>query len=593
MGRIPEETIERVAAANDIVEVIGGYFPLKRAGSAFRALCPFHSEKSPSFHVNPQRQIFNCFGCGAKGSVFGFVMQYESIDYPTAIKRLAERAHIIIVEQEFTPTEQRKVDTRRRLLALHHEAAKWFHTNLLKSGEASEARKYLKGRGLNREIAGNWQIGYAPDSWDACVGWAEEAGFNPHELEESGLVGVSEKSGRLYDRFRGRIMFPICNDLGEAIAFSGRTLEANPQAAKYVNSPETMLFTKGNVLFGLHRSKRALINAKSAIVCEGQLDLIAAFESGVENVIAPQGTAFTGRQAQILKRFVEEVVLCFDSDAAGMKAAERSLPALLDAGLFVRVAEMPPGHDPDSLIREQGPEAFRERTAQARDFFDYQIERYASEPDFASARGKLDLARRVAGWVSLVTDPVMRDLVIHRTVSRLGLAEPEFRNLLRQPRRGRESDETVPPIRQGAPLNPTMKLICLLALRDDKARERLRGAEVIHEMGAEAGASLLGAILGATFDGNDDAAARSFADTRPEEEREQIFTLLLADLPEQREVVLEDCLRGLERENLQRRQEQITSRLRLPDLLPEEVAKLQREVQAIRQRLNELRHASN
>src|SRR5581483_7467521 len=278
---IPNETIEQIAAANDIVDVIGAYFPLKRAGTVYKALCPFHQEKSPSFTVNPQRQIFKCFGCGAGGSVFRFVMSYENIDFPTAAKRLAERAGIQIVE------EHRRFKMRKRLLALHAQAADWFHQNLLDSDDAKRARNYLKGRGIRSEIAKAWRIGYAPDAWDALGNWARAEGFNADELIASGLVKLRDEEkpdGEFYDRFRDRVMFPICNDLGEVIAFSGRVLQSDSQAAKYVNSPETMLFTKGNVLFGLHKSKRALVDKDSAIVLEGQLDLISAFESGVQNV---------------------------------------------------------------------------------------------------------------------------------------------------------------------------------------------------------------------------------------------------------------------------------------------------------------------
>ena len=443
MGKIPEQTIEQIAAANDIVEVIGSYFPLKRAGSSFRALCPFHQERTPSFHVNPSRQSFHCFGCGAGGSVFRFVMNYENVDFPTAAKRLAERAGIQIIEQELSPEDDRRFRMRKRLLALHLDAAEWFHRNLLKTEGAEPARAYLKTRGLSAEVARAWKIGYAPDGWDALGNWAREQGYTAEELVQSGLVSVKNADDldlrnlqtpisnlRFYDRFRDRVMFPICNDLGEVVAFSGRILASDAQAAKYVNSPETLLFTKGNILFGLHKSKRALVNKGSAIVCEGQLDLITAFEAGIQNVVAPQGTAFTEKQARTLKRFVEEVVLCFDSDAAGAKATDRSLAALLGADLSVRVAEMPAGHDPDSLIRTEGAEAFSKQIAAARDFFDFQIDRAVSAPEFSTPRGKLQFARKMAESVGLITETVLRESVAHKIVSRLEIPLRDFMAML-------------------------------------------------------------------------------------------------------------------------------------------------------------------
>src|SRR3712207_3241381 len=386
MGSIPTQTIEQVAAANDIVEVIGSYFPLKRAGASYKALCPFHQEKTPSFNVSPQRQSFHCFGCGAGGSVFRFLMDYEHLDFPSAVKKLADRAGIpVIEERSFSGEDERQHEARRTLLRLHAEAADWFHENLLKREWAAPAREYLKKRGIDRQIAGNWQIGYAPDSWDAFLNWATGQGYKRRDVLQSGLVKPRDEEqpneSEVYDRFRGRVMFPICNDVGEVIAFSGRVLSSESETAKYLNSPETPLFRKGSVLFGLHKSKRALIDARSAIVCEGQLDLITLFEAGIGNVVAPQGTAFTEQQARILKRFVEEVVLCFDADAAGQKAAERSLEALLQNDLIVRIAEMPAGEDPDSIVRGRGKGELEQRISGAREFFDYWIEREAAAGD--------------------------------------------------------------------------------------------------------------------------------------------------------------------------------------------------------------------
>ncbi len=443
---IPQETIEQVAAANDIVEVIGSYVPLKRAGANFMALCPFHREKSPSFNVSPSRQSFKCFGCGAGGTVFKFITLYENIEFPAAVRRLAERAGIPIIEEQWgRPGEDRGAgELRRRLLALHAEAAEWFHRNLMKSPAAQVARDYLKSRGLSQEVAANWKIGYAPDAWEACLKWAAERGYNREVVVQSGLAKWSNddedtpplrRAAR--DRFRHRLMFPITNELGETIAFSGRILVDDPKAPKYVNSPETPLFTKGKVLFGLHKAKRALLEAKFAIVCEGQIDLITAFEAGVQNVTAPQGTAFTDQQARLLKRQVEEVVLCFDADAAGQKAAESSLPALLEANVSVRVATMPPGEDPDSLIRTQGAEAFKERIAAAKDFFDFQIDRLEHVFDLDTPRGKTQFSREMAESVALLTDNVLREAVVGKVSARLGVSANDFRALLKKPRPAR------------------------------------------------------------------------------------------------------------------------------------------------------------
>ena len=249
MGTIPSETIEQVAAANDIVEVIGSYFPLKRAGSNFKALCPFHQEKTPSFTVSPSRQTFHCFGCGAGGSVFRFVMDYEHVDFPSAVRKLAARAGITIVQTRGAAEEDRQYETRRKLLKLHAEAAEWFHENLIKKEVGEPARKYLKRRGITGDIAKHWQLGYAPDEWSAFGSWAKAQGYDARELIASGLIKIKDESGSdqpetsnlkpqtSYDRFRDRIMFPICNDIREVISFAGRLLKNEEVAAKYVNHP--------------------------------------------------------------------------------------------------------------------------------------------------------------------------------------------------------------------------------------------------------------------------------------------------------------------------------------------------------------------
>jgi DNA primase len=485
---IPPEVIDQVIAANDIVEVIGGYFPLKRAGAVYKAICPFHQERTPSFTVNPQRQIFKCFGCGAGGSVVRFVMNYENLEFVGAVKKLAERAGIRIEQNELSAEDSARYSMQRRLLALHAEATNFFHWQLMKKPSAQIARDYLKGRGIGSEIAKAWHIGYAPDEWDTMREFARSNGFTDEELIASGLVSVPEEKHadhqpshpderppiNYYDRFRGRVMFPICKDTDEVIAFSGRVLQADAKAAKYVNSPETILFTKGSVLFGLNKSKRALINAKSAIVCEGQLDLISAFEHGVQNVVASQGTAFTPRQANVLRRFVDEVVLCFDADAAGEKATEKSVASLLAEKLLVRVAEMPAGEDPDSMIRGQGAGAFTAQVTGAKDFFDFQIERESRRAEFSTTRGRVQTIRKLASFITLIKDPVTKEAVTSRVAARLSLSLDEFRTILNsaKPPESRDAVE-VAPVSKALELSHDGAMLCLYALRDEGSRNWL------------------------------------------------------------------------------------------------------------------------
>jgi len=601
MGTIPSETIEQIAAANDIVEVIGSYFPLKRAGANFKALCPFHQEKTPSFTVSPSRQTFHCFGCGVGGSVFRFVMDYEHVDFPSAVRKLAARCGITIVEKRGAADEERQYETRRTLLKLHAEAAEWFHENLVKREVGEPARKYLKQRGITAEIAKRWQLGYAPDEWDAFGSWARARGYDARDLITSGLVRTKDeadsdqnqisnlKPQTSYDRFRGRIMFPIHNDVGEVIAFSGRLLKDEEGAAKYLNSPETPLFRKGNVLFGLHKTKRALIEADCAIVCEGQIDLISLFEAGITNVVAPQGTAFTENQARILKRFVDEVVLCFDSDAAGAKAAERSLDALLQNDLIVRVVELPVGEDPDSLVRREGKEKFENRVASAQDFFDYWIEREMEAADVSSLGAKMQVARRLAETVSRVHDPLMRGEVVNRASARLGVSPADFGTLLSTRPRGTASSEGPESARAQAAVGPRhdIAMLCLLALRDEPARNFLLAQNWRETLEQAPDAEILIRILQSELHPDDPASLSAFMATLPPAEEALVSAWLLQKVPAAAETMVEKWWLGIRHAVLRRRLKAAQNRIRLPELSTGDIVNLQKQILDLQEQLRE------
>jgi DNA primase len=594
MGTIPTPNIEQIAAANDIVEVIGSYFPLKRAGSSYKALCPFHQEKTPSFNVSPQRQTFHCFGCGAGGSVFRFVMDYEHLDFPSAVKKLAARVGIPVIEERSSGgDEDRQHESRRTLLQLHAEAAEWFHENLLKRDWAKPAREYLKKRGIDGAIAKNWQLGFAPDSWDSFLSWAKDRGYRRRDVLQSGLVKPRDEErpneSEVYDRFRGRIMFPICNDVGEVIAFSGRVLQTETETAKYLNSPETPLFRKGKILFGLHKTKRPLIEANSAIVCEGQLDLITLYEAGIANVVAPQGTAFTGDQARILKHFVEEVVLCFDADAAGQKAAERSLESLLQHDLLVRIAEMPAGEDPDSIVRTEGKAAFEKRISAAREFFDFWIEREAAATDLNSLGAKMQLARKLADTVTRVHDPIMRGAVASKVSARLGVPPREFELLLARPARERLSPAAELQSRQPAPApRHDLAMLCLLALRDVEARNFLLAENWQEVLAQTPDAEMLRRILDIDLHPEDPASVNVFMASLPPDEEALVSSWLLQKMPPNGAAVAKDWWRGLEQSALRRQLQIAEGRMKIPQMSAGELTNLQKEVVDLKKQLDEL-----
>jgi DNA primase len=439
-----DDTRERVRNASDIVDVIGSYLPLKRAGANFVALCPFHKEKSPSFNVNPHRQIFHCFGCHKGGDVFRFVMEYDSVDFPEALRRLADRAKIPLEHEKGSGGEQTR-HLKERLLQMHDQIAQRWQNALANEASGQIARDYLAKRGVSEEAIKLFRLGYAPDLWDDTVNWAKSKDYDLPLVEKGGLILKREQGEGYYDRFRGRLMFPICDEQGRVIAFSGRILTGDEKTAKYVNSPETPIFIKSKVFFGLDKAKRAILDAGHAIICEGQLDMMACFMAGVQNIVAPQGTAFTADHARIIKRFVDEVVLCFDSDSAGQNAAVRALDSLLASGLAIRVATVPAPHDPDSFIKANGGPAFKQLIEQAEGFFDYYLTRLSVTNETNTDKGRLAVLHGMAEAVHKTGNVVLIDTYAQKTALKLGVApeavRAEFKKFRRSQREAPVSQE--------------------------------------------------------------------------------------------------------------------------------------------------------
>lgn len=437
-GLISPATLDRIRAASDIVEVIGGYLRLKRAGTNFVALCPFHQEKTPSFNVNPRLQIFHCFGCHKGGDVFRFIQEYEGVSFVEAVRRLADRAGIVL-EFDQSPGAQQARQLKETLLQLHEQICQHWQAILQDAVLGEAARAYLARRRVPAEAVKLFRLGYAPEAWDDTVNWARAKGYDLALVEQAGLIIHKPESNRYYDRFRGRLMFPICDEQGRVIGFSGRILAEADHTAKYLNSPETPIFTKGKVFFGLDKAKRALLDAGFALICEGQLDLIACYMAGIRNVVAPQGTAFTPEHARILKRYVDEVVLCFDSDTAGQNAAARLLDSLLASGLAIRVASVPAPHDPDSFIREHGGGAFAELIQKAQSFFDWYLDRLCAVHQPSTDKGRLAVLTEMAQAVLKTGNAVLMDTYAQKTALRLGVSpeavRAEFRKAATAPAR--------------------------------------------------------------------------------------------------------------------------------------------------------------
>jgi DNA primase len=414
---IPPEIVDQVRHASDIVDVVGGYVPLKKAGAKFKALSPFQKEKTPSFYVDPGRQIFKCFSSGHGGDVFKFLMLMENMTFPEAIRRLAQRAGIVVPESG-NPLDPQARGRREELLALNAAVAAWWH-KLLKGDPAAEpARAYLKSRDFPESLVDEFGLGYAPDSFDATMKWARKAGYSNEALETGRLIATNERGA--YDFFRGRLMIPIHNDAGEVVAFSGRLLDPEAKAQKYVNSAETPVFTKSRILFGLNKTKRPIIEAESAVLCEGQIDLMRCWQHGIRNVVAPQGTAFTDAHARLLKRIArKEVVVCFDADRAGQASAERAIGILLKEDLQVRIARIPAGEDPDSLLRKKPVSFFQEILRDAKDYTRHLLDVACEQEDIASPRGRGAVAARMARVIAKIPNAVQRETFLLEAARRL------------------------------------------------------------------------------------------------------------------------------------------------------------------------------
>ncbi len=471
-GLFSSVALDQVRAASDIVDIIGAIVPLKRAGANFVALCPFHREKTPSFNVNPHKQIFHCFGCHKGGDVFTFIQEYENITFTEAVRRLAERAKIPL-ELDHPSGEPQTRFLKETLLKIHEEITGRWQNALANDAAGEIARAYLAKRGVAPEAVKLFRLGYAPESWDDTVNWAKSKNYELPFVEQAGLIIKKEGETRYYDRFRGRLIFPICDEQGRVVGFSGRILSGDEKIAKYVNSPETPIFTKGKVFFGLDKSKRSLLERQSAIICEGQLDLIACFMAGVTNVVAPQGTAFTADHARLLKRYAEEVVLCFDSDTAGQAATIRVLDHLLASGLAIRVASVPAPHDPDSYIKQFGGPAFEQLIAHAAGFFDYYLNWLCATHDPRTDKGQIAIVTAMAEAVQKTGHAILVDTYAQKTAARLGVspdaARAEFKKLARSASRSQSPDDKAPPIPEKMVPPPQQEswLLRLVLLHDD------------------------------------------------------------------------------------------------------------------------------
>lgn len=409
---------QKVKSSIDIVEVVEEYVNLKKVGKNYQALCPFHQENTPSFTVNPENQFYYCFGCGAGGDVYDFLMEIENITFFETLKILAGRAGMEIPNQS---RKSKRMNQKRELFFELYGLASRFYNYLLQERDvALPAREYLQERGIGKEEIEKFELGFAPDRWRALLTFLTNKGYEREQLLEAGLI--SKSNNNFYDRFRNRIIFPIFNVRGEVLAFGGRIISNNTDFPKYLNSPETLLYSKGDNLYGLNWARDVIRRQGEAVIMEGYTDVLTAHNRGIENAVAALGTSLTQNQARLLERYADTVYTAFDADAAGEKATLRGLDILGQVGLRVRVIELPPGKDPDDIIRKDGAEVFNSLREKALNLMDFKIKLALGEETDLEPEKKISRARKAAGLVSGIKDPLEREVFLQKIADHLDLS---------------------------------------------------------------------------------------------------------------------------------------------------------------------------
>jgi DNA primase len=471
---LPREFPDQVRQQADIVRIVSDYVALKKRGANWIACCPFHSEKTPSFNVHPGKGIYKCFGCSAGGNVFDFVMRVEGLSFPDAVRLVAEKSGIPVPKEVAPqPGSERAERRRKRLFELNEWACEFFEQQFGATPEGRRALEYLDGRGVTSSTRERFRLGYAPNSWEALSAHLASRGASREEIADSGLVTVKEGGGGYYDRFRGRVIFPILDAQGRAVAFGGRTM--GDDKPKYLNSPETAVYTKGNHLYGLVHARDAIRKAGFAILVEGYLDAIIPWQEGVENVVASLGTALTEAQARLLRRFMArpQVIVNYDPDTAGQAATTRSFEILLAQGFKINVLQLPGGLDPDEFVREQGAARYREQLRATTPYLDYVVDRAMAEHDLSRPAGKADALNEVLPFIAQIENQLERVEYGRRIAARMHIDEEIFRKELRRAVERREPKIDLARVAPPQGLTKLERYFLVVLFGDERVRSSL------------------------------------------------------------------------------------------------------------------------
>jgi len=577
MAGIPQDFIELVRSSTDVVSVISTYVPLKPSGKSFKGLCPFHSEKTPSFHVNPERQIFHCFGCNEGGDAFKFLMLYDKLSFVEAVEQLAGRAGLQVPRRSGAG---QKEDRERQLLhQLHEEAAKFYQTELHETPEGARAIAYLRKRGFDDETIRRYGLGFAPDGWTRLLDHLTKRGARPEQIERAGFA-IPRKSGHgFYDRFRGRVMIPIASEAGKLIAFGGRILgDGEP---KYLNSPESRIYNKSSVLYGFHRAKDSIRKEGFAILMEGYMDCLQAYQAGIGQSVACCGTSLTAGHARLIKRYTDKVVVNFDPDDAGVRAARRSIDLLLEQGFDVRVLDLPDGLDPDGFIRAQGGERYRELLEDATSFISFLIREASKRYDVGAPRGKAAFLSDVLPVIGKIPNRVERIGYVGPLAEHVGITDGAVLDELRRHVETRAQRFKLPATEVPSVTLAERELIrwilsgpegsAILDEIEEEDLEGLRTAPILRLMREEKASGTLG-------------TERLLDRLSPDALKTQLTRIMTEPSPLGPRQNARDCLNGLRKERLKRQLARLRTRLAQgtdDDNLTAEILSLARRIESL------------
>jgi DNA primase len=546
-GLIPENILEEILSRVDIVEVISAYIPLKRAGRNFKACCPFHQEKTPSFMVSPDRQIYHCFGCGESGNAFKFLMRYERMEFPEAAGTLAKKAGVILPEEQ--KQSPQTISLLAQVFKANETSAAYYERNL-QSLEGSQAKDYLLRRGLTEQSIRLFKVGFAVDRWDSLITHLRSKGIPLSVLEKAGLV-LSKEAGGYYDRFRNRIIFPIFDLKARVLGFGGRVLDSS--LPKYVNSPETPVYIKGRNLYGLNWSKDYIRECDSAIVVEGYLDFIMPYQAGAKNIVASLGTALTLEQVRQLKRYTHNVVLVYDGDSAGEMATLRSLDIFIDEEMQVKVATLPKGFDPDSFVRKFGVEKFKGLVDQALNLFEYKLGVLRERFDHKDIEGKGRICQQMLESIGRLKSAVLKSEYLKKLSQELDIKEDALLEEAKKvkitvPFASQEIKERKKPLA----INPTEKMLIRLMLEESSLIEQIRKDLEPADFQDERASRIVSVMFDLTQQGIT-VEPRTLINHFGEEEISEVVceTILSEDTTlEKREKLMQDCIRRMKNDKL-------------------------------------------